>query len=212
MSELDSQETAIARQLIRNPRITDMAISNNTGIPLRTVGRKRRRLEADGLINYAAYLKHSEGGTETLLAQHVYTIIFAVGVTLEEIMSRTHSTHEVTRNTGMVEQSSIGEIDGKLALILTIEGKTDREIVENLHNRILPLLLNNHGRASISEITSMRVLSTVRLLRNYFPGVNLDNGIIADSWPDDFIYVGENESGKKTRSKKNGLPAAIPNN
>ena len=189
MAKVDDHDREIIKEVIRNPRATDTQISQETGIPLRSVGRKRRRLEESGILNYAAYVNHGLNGTEQFISRHIYTITFAVGVKLDEVLSRTSLEEEVGRNTGQVCESSICEIDGKLCLILAIEGKSDRDIVENLHNNIVPVLLTNHGRQSIREISSMRVLQNIRILRNYFPGLNLEHGIIKEKWPRSRIFV-----------------------
>ena len=42
---LDDQEKLIVRELIKDPRISDNQISTNTNIPLKSVNRKRKRME-----------------------------------------------------------------------------------------------------------------------------------------------------------------------
>ena len=50
MTTLDEQEQLIMRTLVRNPRSSDNRISALTGVPVRTVSRKRARLERDGVL------------------------------------------------------------------------------------------------------------------------------------------------------------------
>ncbi|MCE2449523.1 MAG: winged helix-turn-helix domain-containing protein, partial [Candidatus Latescibacteria bacterium] len=50
----DKQEQQIVRTLIRNPRCSDNRISTLTGVPVRTVSRKRARLEQEGILFYYA--------------------------------------------------------------------------------------------------------------------------------------------------------------
>ena len=45
-------EKKIVKMLIKNPRISDMKISELSGISYKTVNRKRQKLENAGLINY----------------------------------------------------------------------------------------------------------------------------------------------------------------
>ena len=54
MTDFDDQERAILRALIRNPRTSDNRIAENTGVPVRTVRRKRTRLESEGRVHYYA--------------------------------------------------------------------------------------------------------------------------------------------------------------
>ena len=48
---MDIMEKKIVKMLIKNPRITDMKISELTEISYKTVSRKRQKLENSGLIN-----------------------------------------------------------------------------------------------------------------------------------------------------------------
>jgi hypothetical protein len=42
----------------------------------------------------------------------------------------------------------------------------------------------------IEEISTVRILSPVRVMRNYLPLVNMKNGLMKGDWPDEAIYVG----------------------
>ena len=63
MAELDKQERQIICALIRNPRYSDNRISSLTGVPVRTVSRKRARLEQEGrcLLHGCRYAEHGHG-------------------------------------------------------------------------------------------------------------------------------------------------------
>ena len=188
---LDDQEKAIARQLIRNPRATDKSISEATGVPLRTVGRKRMKLEQAGLLRYWASVDLSETGTGQYTAHHLYTITFALGVTyngLREIIKR---EPQVTDLSEITSESHIAEIDGKLALLFIVDGMNDRDIVQSVHGRLIPNLIKNHGPNSILEVNALRLLSPARTLRNYLPLVNMAGGTMRADWPDKSIYVGK---------------------
>ena len=63
MRELDDQERLIIRQLIRDPRESDNGIGESTGVNVRTVGRKRQRLEQDGILSYHTQVNLTESGT-----------------------------------------------------------------------------------------------------------------------------------------------------
>jgi len=52
MRELDEQERLIVRQLVRDPRESDNGIGELTDVNVRTVGRKRQRLEQEGILSY----------------------------------------------------------------------------------------------------------------------------------------------------------------
>ena len=62
---LDEQELKIAKALIRNPRLSDNRLGEHNGIPVRTVSRKRDRMERAGLLRYYSEVDMSAEGTGT---------------------------------------------------------------------------------------------------------------------------------------------------
>jgi hypothetical protein len=88
-------------------------------------------------------------------------------------------------------ESHIAEIDGKVALLLFVDGNSDLDIVQRTHEELIPGLLKNHGSDSIESISTIRLLSPVRVMRNYIPIVNMCKGYIHPDWPGDAIYVGK---------------------
>lgn len=192
MRELDDQERLIVRQLIRDPRESDNGIGEITGVNVRTVGRKRQRLEQDAILSYYTHLDLSAAGTAQFNSRHLYIIRFRIGVTFKQI------TDDIKREpfvksifTEIIFESHIAEIDGKIALLLFIDGESDTDIVQTVQEKLIPSLLRNHGEHSIEEISTMRLLSPVRLMRNYLPFVNMQDGYIRKDWPNDAIYVGK---------------------
>src|SRR5437764_633352 len=62
MKALDEQERLIVRHLIRDPRESDNGIGEATGVNVRTVGRKRQKLEQAGILGYFTHLDLSSRG------------------------------------------------------------------------------------------------------------------------------------------------------
>ncbi|MEI8342990.1 MAG: hypothetical protein WCH43_15815, partial [Verrucomicrobiota bacterium] len=186
------QERLIVRQLIRDPRESDNGVGEITGVNVRTVGRKRQRLEQEGILSYYTNLDLSVTGTGEFTARHLYIIKFRIGVTFKQL------TDDLKREpfvrsifTEIIFESHIAEIDGKLAMLLFIEGASDTGIVQTVQEKLIPSLLRNHGENSIEEISTVRLLAPVRMMRNYLPFVNMEHGYIRKDWPDDAIYVGK---------------------
>ncbi|HEX8311497.1 MAG TPA: winged helix-turn-helix transcriptional regulator, partial [Chthoniobacteraceae bacterium] len=86
MKELDEQERLIVRHLIRDPRESDNGIGEATGVNVRTVGRKRQRLEQAGILSYFTHLDLSANGTGQFNTRHLYIIKFRIGVTFKQVM------------------------------------------------------------------------------------------------------------------------------
>jgi DNA-binding Lrp family transcriptional regulator len=190
MRELDEQERAIAKALIKDPRISDNRLGEEYGIPVRTVSRKRARLESEGLLRYFAELDMSERGTGRFRCRHLYTIKFGVGVTLRDLKRRVlNEPNVMTAFTRSVYTSHIAEIDGRVALVLIVDGESDADIVERVQEEIIPALKAKHGDNAVEEVETVRLLQPIRMLRNYLPGLNMEAGKMRADWSVDAIFV-----------------------
>lgn len=190
MRKLDQQETKIAKALIRDPRLSDNRLGEANDIPVRTVSRKRARLESAGLLRYFAEIDQGPAGTGHFQCRHLYILKFCVGTTLSRL--RAHIADEpnaVTAFTRSIYTSHIAEIDGRVALVLVVDGASDADIVERVQEQIIPSLKLRHGQDAIEEIQTIRLLVPVRMLRNYIVGVNLESGRMRHDWSLDAIFV-----------------------
>jgi DNA-binding Lrp family transcriptional regulator len=191
MRTLDEQEKAIVRHLIRDPRESDNKVGELTGVNVRTVSRKRQRLEQEGILSYYADVDLSANGARQFNARHLYIIKFRVGITFKQLIDEIRGEPTKTVFTESVYESHVAEIDGKVALLLFVDGDSDVDIVHRAHEELLPNLLQNHGVDSIEEISTIRMLLPVRVMRNYLPLVNMKGGLMKADWPDEGIYVGQ---------------------
>jgi DNA-binding Lrp family transcriptional regulator len=189
---LDEQERAIVRALIRDPRDSDNAIGLKTGVNVRSVGRKRQRLEEEGILSYYTHLDLSERGTGQFPVRHLYIITFRNGITHSGLVADIQKEPFVRSVfTEVIFESHIAEIDGKLAMLLFIDGASEKDIVETVQGQLIPSLLKNHGDNSVEEMRTIRVLSPIRMLRNYILPVNVRSGYLKPDWPDEAIYMGK---------------------
>ena len=188
---LDDQDRLIVKALIRDPRLSDNQIGKLTGVPTPTVRRKRKKLEEEGLLSYFTALDMQESGTSVFGARHLYIIKFRIGITVKQIIDEIKSEPNVRSIfTDLIYESHIAEIEGRVALVMIIEGKDDADIVENVQGKIVPSLRKNHGPDSIEEISTIRLLHTVRIFHNYVPLVNMKQGVLRADWPKNAIFVG----------------------
>ena len=191
MREFDTQERAIVKALIRNPRQSDNRISSTTGIPVRTVSRKRTRLEREGVVKYYAAVERHEDSTSPDSTQHMVIIKFRLGITRAQIVAEIRSEPNVANVfSELIRDSFIAETDGHIALIMVVEGQSDSDVADSVQGKIIPSLQKNHGDDSIDELRSVRLLGTIRREHNYLPMVNMQLGILRDDWPDEAIFVG----------------------
>lgn len=190
MRRLDDQERRIVRALIRNPRCSDNRISALTGVPVRTVSRKRARLEQDDILSYYASVNMQAEGTGRFSTQHMLTIKFKLGITRSQIVQEIRSEPNVTDvYNELIRDSYIAEMDGHIALVMVVEGESDTDVAENVQGKIIPSLQNNHGEDSIMELRTIRLLDPIRRLHNYLPMINMKEGFVVEDWPDDAIFV-----------------------
>ncbi len=190
LRKLDEQELKIVKALIRNPRLSDNRLGEVYDIPVRTVSRKRARLEREGLLRYFAEVDMSASGTEFFPCSHMYIIRFRVGVTVSQIQDEIrHEPNVITVFTELIRESHIAEIDGRVSLVMVVEGTSDADVVESFQQKIVPSLQKNHGKDAIEDISTIRLLGRVRILRNYLPAVNMENGMMKPDWSTNSIFV-----------------------
>ncbi len=190
MRKLDEHEVKIAKALIKDPRISDNKIGLSTGVPIRTVNRKRKKLEDEGILRYYTELNMGADGTGRFNARHLYLVKFKIGVSENRIIKEVKEEPNVrTVFTDFLYESHIGEIDGHTALALIIEGKSDEEINTKFNEIMVPSLEKNHGKDSLIEITTIRLGKPIRLFHNYLPMVNMVKGKINKSWAEDAILA-----------------------
>ena len=190
MRILDQQEKAIVRQLIRDPRESDNGVGEITGVNVRTVSRKRLRLEQEGILSYYTNVDLCSDGAKQFNARHLYIIKFRVGVTYTQLIDEVRQSGDQTVFAESIFESHIAEIDGKVALLLFVDGDSDLDIVRRIHEELMPILLKNHGEDSIEAVSTLRLLAPVRIMRNYQPLVNMNRGYLRPDWPSEAIYVG----------------------
>lgn len=191
MRSLDEQEKQIIRALVRNPRYSDNKISNLTGVPVRTVSRKRIRLEEEGILSYQTVVEMQANGTGRFTAMHLLIIKFKLGVTRSQIVQEIRSEPNVVNVFyELIRYSFIAETDGHIALVMIVEGKSDSDIAENVQGKIIPSLQKNHGADSIVELRTIRLLDPIRREHNYLPLVNMEKGFIKKDWPEEAIFTG----------------------
>ena len=192
MYELDSQECAIVKALIKNPRISDNRIGKAMGIPVRTVNRKRKKLEEMGIVSYMTRVDMLPSGTGHFQVQHLFIIQFRLGITFSQIAREIQEEpNVVTIFTELIYESYISEIDGHTSLVMVVEGQSEADIVERFQAHIVPSLQKNHGKDSIEKVSTIRLLQPIRVLKNYLPTVNMKDGYLKKEWRVDAVYVGE---------------------
>jgi DNA-binding Lrp family transcriptional regulator len=192
---LDGSEIKIIRELIRNPRASDNQISKKTQVPVMTVNRKRKKLEKEKLLRYYTSIDKGEFGLHIFGSKMIYIIKFKIGITRKRYLEVMETDAKWrTFNSKYISLAYLGEKDGRLALMIILDAKDDDHLVEEFNGNIVPFLNQKLGENCIQETTTVSLNKLIRVHHNYMPYINLEEGKIKDSWPDDMIFVDESES------------------
>ena len=187
---IDEKEKLYIKALIRNPRSSDNQISKTTKVPVRTVYRKRKKLEEEGIIHYYLNINLDKSGIGKINARHLYLIKFKLGLSYTQLIQEINEEHNVkTVFTEHIYQSFLAEVDGRVALVMILEGERDEDIVENFNKIIVPSLKKNHGPDSIEDVQTIRLSDPIRFFHNYMPMLNIKNGRIKDDWKDELLFI-----------------------
>jgi len=190
---LDDYEKRILKEVIRDPRISDNQITRKTKIPLKTVNRKRKKLEKNGVLNYFAYVNNGPNGTKNFTSMQMYIVKLKHGISrmqyLEAMSGIDMSTGNLAKH---INSKFVSEKDGQLTLIFHIESRDDSDILEIFNIDVINDLKSKLGENCVSGIEVYRISNTIRLMHNYLlePGIsNMENGRIKDDWKDEYIFV-----------------------
>ncbi len=188
---IDLQEREIVRELISCPRISDNQISRNTGIPLKTVNRKRKKLEEEGYLQFFTSLDTSQNGTGDFRSRQLYIVSFKNGITRYQFYERLKSVEVNSIMTKHILESHLGEKDGKLTLILVIESRVEEDVLEIFNAEITPLIKSHLGEDAISDVISINLTHNLSLLHNYIPKRNTVLGLMNTQVKKDTIFVAD---------------------
>lgn len=194
MVKIDVQECKIIKELIKNPRISDNQLSKNTGIPVMTVNRKRKRLEEEQIINYYVSVKKHQDGIGTFAARQLYIIKLKAGITRRKYIDSIEMDQKLkVFNSKFVSTTYLGEKDGHLALVIVLDAVNDHKLVDEFNGRIIEAINNKFGDDSVEEVTTTRLNDTIRMHHNYLPQMNMANGRMKEDWPEEYIFTGVKE-------------------
>lgn len=203
MREIDHHERRIIRELIRNPRISDNGISKRTKIPVTTVNRKRKLLEKEGFLRYFAQFDTGPDGTGAFTAKQLYIIKFKIGVTRQDFLSNIeYDTDFMGFKASYISWSYLGEKSGCLALFVIMDATSDAALVDEFNGRLIPYIKKKLGDDAIQEVIVAKIAHTLRRDHNYLPYRNMENGIIKDDWPDEWIFVDQALDNNKFNKSK----------
>ena len=187
MRDLDKNEKIIIKELVKNSRISDNQIAKNTGLAVKSVNRKRKKLEEDNLIYYFTHTDNSLDGTGSFSARHLYLLDFKQGITRAKFIDKFNQSGINSILQKHCLNSYLAESDGILKLVLFIESYMDSDILEIFNADYFPKLELLFGKGCITNISTLTLNTTLQLFHNYFPSINMKKGKIKDDWGKIFI-------------------------
>ena len=188
--ELDDQEKLIVKELVKDPRISDNQISIKTAIPLKTVNRKRKKMEFEGLLSYFTHLDNSEKGTGAFLGRHMYMIKLNHGISRKDFLdflkqNSSKNKHKMRH----VHSTFVGRSGGNLVLMKMIESRLSSDIIEIYNCNIVPDIKQRFGEDAIVNTDVIHVDEIFKMFHNYMPTVNMKEGKIDEHWDDGLVFV-----------------------
>lgn len=189
MREIDKQEEIIVKELIKNPRISDNQISKNTGVPVKTVNRKRKKLEKEGLLYYFTYLNNGPHGTGMFTAKQLYIITFKSGITRKQVLEAIKKEEPTKIELKHIAESYLGDADGHAIIVMIIESRRESDIIEIFNAELIPKFKRFFGEDAVVKTEAITLNVPIVMLHNYMPLVNIMHGKIKESWPDNLIFV-----------------------
>ena len=189
MVVFDENEIKIIRELIKDPRISDNQIGIKTGIPVKTVNRKRKQLEKNNILHYYTHINHGLDGTKYFAGQQLFIVKFRHGITRLVFLDRMKDEYNNAHLAKHISFSYLGENNGKLNLVLGVESLVDADILEILNADVVPLLKRRLGEDCIEGIENLILTKSLRQHHSYFPPHNMESGKIKPDWPDEKIFV-----------------------
>ena len=166
---ISPRDKAILKELVKNPRESDNSIAKNTGIAVKTVNRRRRFLEKEGIVGYNAFINNYDTGTGRFNAMCIYMIHFEYGITTEKLKNMIHSD-SYNKNPVVIKHVAldfIGEKDGRATYSTIIVSRAHEDLVEILNAEIIPMLNGNLGKGSIFKIEENAIRDLNKVGHNY---------------------------------------------
>jgi len=142
------------------------------------------------LINYFVNPNMGAYGTGRFGARHLHIIKFKLGIPKSRIVKEVTEEKNVKGCFSQyIYESHIAEVEGHVALVMILEGKSDDDIMENFNKVIVPSLKKNHGQDSIIGVETIRLSDPIRMFHNYVPMINMEKGKLKREWPDELIFL-----------------------
>ncbi|MFP4403001.1 MAG: winged helix-turn-helix domain-containing protein [Nanoarchaeota archaeon] len=191
IKKIDESEIKIIKELVINPKISDNQISKNTGIPLKTVNRKRKKLEEKNCINYILDIDHSFDGLNNFNATAQFIVLFRHGITRKMFFDNLSKFNFNYHNLKHIKSLDVGEFKGKLTLIFVIESRLQEDLLEIFNTEIFYRLNDIFGHNCIDDTKVIYLSKNIINMHNYVKGINIEKGKIKKDWPKDLIFVSE---------------------
>lgn len=187
---LDDQEKLIVKELIKDPRVSDNQISQNTNIPLKSVNRKRKKMEFEGLLNYYVDIDNSKKGTGKFEGRHLYIVKLNHGISRLSFMDYLKNNSSLNKHKARhVHSTFVGRSGGNLVLMKLIESRQSEDIIEIFNCDLVPEIKQHFGENAIVSTDVIHVDEMFRLFHNYLPSINMKEGKISEHWNDDMLFV-----------------------
>ncbi|MFT4310284.1 MAG: winged helix-turn-helix domain-containing protein [Candidatus Woesearchaeota archaeon] len=190
MVHIQDYDKRIIQSLIKHPRISDNALSKQTGIPLSTVNRRRKELEQQNVISYLATVNHYVHEPQKKGASELFIVTFKKGIARKFFLETfDNAPKDYSFFAKHIRTMSLGEKNGQIVLMLTLESRKQDDLLEIMNAELYPFMQKLFGQDAIDDVQSFPLSHHLRLLHNYMPHINMDKGCMKQNWPNKDIFV-----------------------
>lgn len=164
---MDKKDIQIIAELIQNPAKTNAAIEKSTGIPEKTIARRRQKcIEKD--LNIYLEVNNTNDGTGIFQGTASYNIFFQNYITRNQIIQKMNSKQLFASIPQKhLKHAYIGDSVDKIQLTLILESFNHDELIEILNADIIPNIKEELGEHAIHSITKTDNIKPLILFNNY---------------------------------------------
>ncbi|MBN2881473.1 winged helix-turn-helix domain-containing protein [Candidatus Woesearchaeota archaeon] len=166
---LNEKDKLIVAELIKDPRISDNQISKNTGIPVKTINRRRHSLEEKGLLNYYSFIDNFVG-TKKFSTRQMFVVRMNHGITRQHFIDLCFQNREKMSKEILVKhilESHLGEEHGQLVLVLILESFKKNDLIEIFNEDIVRFFEICFGSNIVSRTEVIDLTYTLSMFHNY---------------------------------------------
>lgn len=164
---MDKKDKKIITELVRNPKITNLEIEKITGIPEKTISRRRQKISQD-FTNLYLEVNNTNDGTKLFQGTACYTITFQNHITRKQLLDKIENGELFQKVPQKhLKHAFLADSIDKIQLMIVIETFNHNELIEILNADIIPVIKQHLGEFAIQSVSKKDNFKPLILFNNY---------------------------------------------